>query len=46
MRRWNLRKYGYILVWLALAGAVGLAWLLGRETPRPAGEEQPPAAAA
>ena len=38
MRRWNLRKYGYILVWLALAGAVGLAWFLGRDSPPTAGE--------
>ena len=37
MRHWNLRKYGYILVWLALAGAVGLAWLLGRDAPPTAG---------
>ena len=38
MRRWNLRKYGYILVWLALAGAVGLAWFLGRDSPPRQGE--------
>ena len=46
MRRWNLRKYGYILVWLALAGAVGLAWLLGRDAPPTAGAGETSSAAA
>lgn len=46
MRRWNLRKYGYILVWLALAGAVGLAWLLGRDSPPTAGAGEAPSSSA
>ena len=46
MRRWNLRKYGYILVWLALAGAVGLAWLLGRDSPPTAGAGEASSSAA
>lgn len=31
MKRFNLRKYSYVIVWLALALSVGLVWGFGRK---------------
>lgn len=30
MKKWNLRRYAYVILWLGLALTVGVVWLFGR----------------
>ncbi len=39
MKRLNLRKYSYVIVWLALLAAVGTVWLFGGRVQREKGGE-------
>ena len=39
MRKFHLRKYCYLVLWLALFAAVAGVWLFGQEPPPAVGQE-------